>query len=711
MSAIIVKEVRQYLTTVTGLLFAAVNLFVMGLYFLAGNLLSLNPSTAPVMSNVLFILMIMVPVLTMRILSEERKLKTDQLLFTSPLPVWKVVLGKYLAILVIFLIPVLVSDFFPLVLSLYGEVSIGESYTATLGYFLYGAACIAIGVFISSVTESQIIAAVLTFLALFATFLMGGIVDILTSGGNKLFDILLVLDFPSRIENIMSGILNTGDIFYYISIIALMLFLTVQSILKRRFTVSKNTVKFTVFSYGAIALAIAAVVLSNYLISLLPEEKTEIDVTGSRRFTVSEEAKEALENLSQPVTIYCIGTKDMLDAYDERELSNTLERFDALSKELTVIYKDPSKEPSFTEKYTDSSPGVGSLIVESGDRFRILNSYDIYESSVDYQTYSQIRTGYDGEGQIIGAIGFVSTGELPKIYCLSGHSEAELASYTALEKAITKNNMESADLNLMNVEAVPEDADALLILGPMTDYSGDDIEKLEKYLDGGGNAVIALNYTEEGTPALDALLEEYGVSHVNGIVMEGDEQYMYQTPMYLLPEVHECVLTEKLISARLLALIPESSAFRQKENTDEALSVTAALTTSDSSYAKMNVTGASTGNKEAGDEDGPFDIADYIKREKDGKITKLALFAADTLFSDMVNETVGGANVSMVSAALGDMIETEAVSADIPVKSLIGGHIAVPYGGALLWGLLFILIIPAALLIMGIVIWLKRRRL
>ncbi len=132
MSAIIVKEVRQYLTTVTGALFAAVNLFVLGLYFMAGNLLSLNPSTAPIMSGVLFLLMIMVPILTMRILSEERKLKTDQLLFTSPLPVWQVVVGKYLAILVIFLIPTLVSALFPLVLSCFGEAALAESYTAIL---------------------------------------------------------------------------------------------------------------------------------------------------------------------------------------------------------------------------------------------------------------------------------------------------------------------------------------------------------------------------------------------------------------------------------------------------------------------------------------------------------------------------------------------------------------------------------------------------
>ncbi|MBQ6966418.1 MAG: ABC transporter permease, partial [Lachnospiraceae bacterium] len=223
MFAIYKKELRQYLYSVTGAIFISVNLFVLGLYFQAGNLLAMNPSLAPVISGVIFILMLMVPVLTMRVFAEERRQKTDQLLLTSPVSVFKIVLGKYLALLTVFEVPVFICALMPLILTSFGKVSYGESYTALLGYFLYGAACLALGLFISSITESQIVAAVLTFIALFVTYIMGGIVNMLTESGKDIFKVLSILDFSSRLENLLSGILDLKEAIYFLSIIILLL--------------------------------------------------------------------------------------------------------------------------------------------------------------------------------------------------------------------------------------------------------------------------------------------------------------------------------------------------------------------------------------------------------------------------------------------------------------------------------------------------------
>ena len=99
----------------------------------------------------------------MRILSEEKKNKTDQLLFTAPVPVWKVVMGKYLSMITIYLIPVVITGFYPLIMGRYGTVSYTTTYIAVFGFFLLGCAQIAVGLFLSSITESQIIAAVITF--------------------------------------------------------------------------------------------------------------------------------------------------------------------------------------------------------------------------------------------------------------------------------------------------------------------------------------------------------------------------------------------------------------------------------------------------------------------------------------------------------------------------------------------------------------------
>ena len=108
----------------------------------------------------------------MRILAEERKQKTDQLLLTSPVSVEKIVMGKYLALVTVFAIPMAIICFYPLLMTKFGTVSLGTAYTAILGFFLLGCANLAVGVFISSLTESQVIAAVLTFILLFPFYMM-----------------------------------------------------------------------------------------------------------------------------------------------------------------------------------------------------------------------------------------------------------------------------------------------------------------------------------------------------------------------------------------------------------------------------------------------------------------------------------------------------------------------------------------------------------
>ncbi|MCR5627090.1 MAG: Gldg family protein [Lachnospiraceae bacterium] len=709
MFAVLKKELRSYLYSVTGCLFVAINLLVLGLYFLANNLLGMSASTAGVMANVVFVLLIMVPILTMRILSEEKHLKTDQLLFTSPVSVFKIILGKYLSLLVIFMLPVIVSCVFPLIVNNYGEASMGESYVSILAYFLFGAACLSVGLFISSLTESQVIAAVLTFIALFLTYLMSGIISILTSGGNKVAEILTVFDFNSRLNNMMKGILDIKDVVYYLSVIVVMLFFTVQSVLKRRYTVSRKTLSLTVFSNSLIVVVVAAAVIGNFFLNKLPSAMTEYDVTRDALYTLTDESRAFLNDLTDDITIYVAGTKELLENYDYKEVVQTLDQYAALSPHIKVVYKDPSTDPDFLSTLTDEELSVGSVVVTAGDRKKTVQIRDLYESTMDYQTYSQIKTGYDGEGQITSAILYVTTDDLPKLYVITGHSELTIDTFTRLNKAVSKLNIETEELNLMNVEEVPEDASAVMILDPQTDYTDDDVKKLESYLSSGGDAIVSLGYNEEGTPKLDKVFAEYGVTHENVLVIEGDEQYMYQSPLYLLPEVDSSVITEKIKGSKLLCLVPQASAFKVDETKLEAGEIEQALVTSKRSFAKKELNKDTTGQKEAGDETGPFTVAAYINTGEDTNRTKIALFSAVSLFDDVVDQTVGGANVTLVSSALSDMVDFKIDSA-IPAKSFTQSNITIPYGTALLIGLVFIIIIPLFVLIAGILLWYRRRR-
>lgn len=287
MLAVYKKEIRSYLTSMTGYVFMAFILLVLGIYFTAFNLNYASPDFGSTLSSVTFVFLIITPVLTMRILAEEKKNKTDQLLFTSPVPVWKIVLGKYLGMLTIYAIPVVIASFYPFIMGKYGTVSYPMAYTAVLGFFFLGCADIAVGLFLSSVTESQVIAAVLTFGVLFCSYIMNGIEsffsqtamssmlafavigvviayvvyqmtkDAVLSGitGLILVGVTLVLYFiksslyegaiqklldllaiTNHFDNFVGGILDVTGIVYMLSVICIFVFLTIQSIQKRRWS-------------------------------------------------------------------------------------------------------------------------------------------------------------------------------------------------------------------------------------------------------------------------------------------------------------------------------------------------------------------------------------------------------------------------------------------------------------------------------------------
>ena len=194
MLAIFKREFKSYFQNVIGWLFVAALLAVYGLYFYVYNLKNGYPYISYDLKGIGFIMMIAVPILTMRSLSDEKKTKTDQLMLTSPVSVGRIVAGKYLAMAAVYTIDIALFALSPLVLSIYGKVALSEAYVALFGYWLYGLSCIAVGLFISSISESVIISAILTFAALFLSYMMQSITGLISSSGNLLTKVLNCFD-------------------------------------------------------------------------------------------------------------------------------------------------------------------------------------------------------------------------------------------------------------------------------------------------------------------------------------------------------------------------------------------------------------------------------------------------------------------------------------------------------------------------------------
>lgn len=289
MLAVMKKELKSCFNSMIGYVFVAFLIFIVSMFFALYNLYAGSAYMRNAISGVSFILVIVMPVLTMRVMAEERKQKTDQLLYTAPVRITDIVIGKYFALLVTYLIPVVLFCIYPFIMKMYGKSSesMAMDYVALLGFFLIGSLYLAIGLFLSSITENQVIAAVLTFGILLVTYFIGSLLALVPGSAiaslvgfsivivvialiiyamtkhviisavtgivaeialictffakKEMFEgafanVFGVFDCQSKLNNFLYGILDLTNVVYFVSGCILFVFLTVQAVQKRRYS-------------------------------------------------------------------------------------------------------------------------------------------------------------------------------------------------------------------------------------------------------------------------------------------------------------------------------------------------------------------------------------------------------------------------------------------------------------------------------------------
>ncbi len=452
---------------------------------------------------------------------------------------------------------------------------------------------------------------------------------------------------------------------------------------------------------GSYSLALTAIVLAiliavNVLVSVLPSSATKYDITSTNLYSITSSTKVVVNALEKDVNIYWI----VQSGEEDEIIENLLSKYESLSSHITVTKKNPDVYPTFTAQYTDEDVANNSLIVECGDKSRYIAYSDIYLTDVDYTTYSYVYS-FDGEGAITSAIDYVVSDELPKLYMLEGHGEADLP--TEFENQIEKENMELESFSLLNTDEIPEDADAVLIYAPETDISEEEAGMLEDYLLTGGKLLVIAGPTEDGTLTnLYSVLESYGIVVADGLVVEGDRSYYaFQQPYILLPEIESNDITDALIDANYFAIFPLAQGLTITGN-----DATALLTTSDSSFSKAAGFQLDTYEKEDGDTDGPFAVAVTVDTANDGQ---MIWFASSYFLEDLYNAYSSGANLDLVMNALSSLIgQRDAVS--IRSKSLSYNYLTISDSSASMLKAWMIGIIPAAFVIYGVITVIDRRK-
>lgn len=468
---------------------------------------------------------------------------------------------------------------------------------------------------------------------------------------------------------------------------------------------SKKHIKNGSYSMTMTVVFISVVIVINMIVGELPSKYTEIDVSGQKLYSIGDETKELLSELEKDVTIYQIAQS----GGEDEVITSLLKKYEDESEHIKVEQKDPVVNPKFASEYTTDNLSANSLIVTCGDRSKVIDYNNMYESDIDYQTYSYQTTGFDGEGQITSAIGYVTSENLPILYTLTGHGETELGS--TMKEGIEKANMEIKSLNLVSEGSVPEDADCLFIGSPSTDISSDEKDAILEYLENGGKAMIFSDYNENKMENFDEILANYGLERTEGIVFEGDSQhYAMQMPYYILPDVGSAEAVSGMSSDGYMVLAPFAQGIVQADDVRSTVVVNSLLSTSDQAYSKSNLSSGSL-EKEDGDTDGPFDVGVSVTENVDDKETKLVYYSASSLLDSQVNQMVSGGNEKLVMESLKWMVDTEeTVTVSIPSKSLQVSSLMIPGYDAIFWKICVMGVIPGFFLVAGFVVWFKRRR-
>ncbi len=459
------------------------------------------------------------------------------------------------------------------------------------------------------------------------------------------------------------------------------------------------------YSFFLTVIVLAIIVTVNFALSFLPDSYVQEDLTANQLYSISSQSKVLLSTVEEDITIYWIVTSGEEDEYIEKLLHN----YEDYSSNVTVEKIDPDLDPEFTNSYTDGTVYNNSVVVECGDKYRYISYEDMYEASNSYYSMYSTADQFAGESLVTSAISYCITDEIPVVHVLEGHGEESLTE--GFSDALERDNLTTETLSLLNGESVPEDVECILINAPTTDISETEKDMLISYLDNGGRIlIISGTVLEEELPNLNAVIEYYGITIQEGVVIEEDtDYYVFGNPVILMPSINSSDITDPLTDDGYHVIMPISKALDISDASDD-VTVTSLLETSEDSFIKEEGYDITTYEKEDDDIEGPLTLAALVTKDlDDDQQSQLVWIASSEILDEVYNSYSSDANEDFVLNALEMMCEKDD-SISVRSKSLTHEYLTVSTSDANMIKVVTIAIIPAAYLIVGIIVVVRRRR-
>jgi ABC-2 type transport system permease protein len=460
--------------------------------------------------------------------------------------------------------------------------------------------------------------------------------------------------------------------------------------------------------------ALAAIIAVNVLVDQIPGK---LDLTHNKIYTLAPETYKLLDSLKSDVTVTTIGKQGSEDP----TVKTILAKYAAHGGRVKLATVDPDLNPGWAKQYDTSGQGLGagSLVVISGKKFKTIGVYDMY--NYDTSNYdptnpnSQPRlTSLSIEQRLTSAIQYVTAAKNLTIYALTGHGETTLAS-VGLNSAVSNENYEVKELNLLTEKAVPADADIVLVMAPKKDLSTEDADKLRAWLAGGGRMVVLMDVITSAnpTPDLASLLAAYGVEVQNVVVVEGDQNKVAaQNPLFIIPTLEYHDILSPLRTNNYDMVLIGAQAVRTLDLKKRTLKIEPLLTSSAKSYGKTDIANAKSVDRAPRDVSGPFNLAVAITDpapDPAKQDTRLVVVGnVKFLQGGMPAQVPGNGDFFMNSIG---WLKGQKESISIRPKDVSQMRLSLSNLEALLFSALVVIVLPLLILGSGLVVWLRRRHL
>ena len=706
MRAIWKREMQGYFCTAVGYVYLCVFLSVSSVLFYLSILSQHSGDLPTFIGEMSYLWMLLSPVLTMRLLAEEKQKKTDQLLLTSPVSLPRIVLGKYLAAVTVLLAATVLTLLYVMIVALYGKIYPAELAVNYLGFILQGCAFVALDLYLSGCAGTPVTAAVLAFGANFLLWIL----DLLENAVQSqwISGALRFCSLYARNESFLMGQFSFAGILFDLSVIALFLFLTVFRLNRKR--EGKQIRAFSVLLLAVLSASLAALNIG----AEQAEKKNgwRADYSFNSISTHSQVTKDTLEHLEHPVHMYALFRKGDEDA----PLIELLDRYAAGSSLVTWEQLDPSLNPALINRFSTETdtPGENSLIVfcEETGRWRTLGPGDYVSVGMDTETGEYTYSGWTYERSITNAISWVSRDKVPKVVIVQGHGELDGETVAHFDGLLTANRFEVTYADLADPEYIPDPEDMLVFFSPQKDLNEEEAEKVKEFAGHGGSFLFTCDYSDQVDKLQQyrALLRSYGFLPLDGIVMAGRDDaatYYNGNRMYLIPEMCPTDLTVDLIgSGADNLLLPGCRGFEEPGETDRNLIAATLLRSGKSSYLKQVTASSTSLEKNEGDAEGPFALALQARRvTENGYLSRAFIIGCS---GALVNEQVYAMTdiQPFIVRAAEFLLDLEASDLDILAKEAIRPALGT---GSIGPGAVLLAALPSAVLLTALLVLLRRR--